>query len=237
MKTKKNLHPPFTTFRKDFSNRLSYFIRFSFQYLAENAYNRSMDFLTSWFASVRASIYQFFATINFLDLVIVLVVLFYIREGYILGFTLAFIDLISFIIAFIAALKFYSFLATFFTVFFGMPLGLANSLGFFIIAFVSEIVMTIVARRVLKFLPGLPPGSWFARIFSAINHWLGILPGVISAFIILSFMLSVIVTFPSSPLIKQAVTNSSLGANLVANTSFFESWLNNIFRGALNDTL
>ena len=60
---------------------------------------------------------------------------------------------------------------------------------------------------------------------------------MISAFIIIAFLLSVIVTFPSSPLIKQAVNNSVIGSALVANTSQLENILNKIFGGALNDTL
>ena len=178
-----------------------------------------------------------FSTFNFLDLVIVLVVLFYIREGYTLGFTLASLDLVSFIIAFIAALKFYTLVAGFFTLFFGMPIGLANALGFFIVAFVSEVIMSLVSRRLVHYLPGLPPGSRVQKIFSSLDHWLGILPGMISAFIIIAFLLTVIVTFPSSPFIKQAVNNSVIGSNLVDNTSQFESVLNRIFGGALNDTL
>ena len=62
-------------------------------------------------------------------------------------------------------------------------------------------------------------------------------PGLISAFIILAFILSIIVTFPSSPIIKEAVNNSVIGSKLVANTSQFESILNEIFGGALNETL
>jgi uncharacterized protein YkwD len=180
---------------------------------------------------------HFFSTLNFLDLIIVLVVLFYIREGYTLGFTLAFLDLVSFIFAFIAALKFYAVVAGFFTLFFGMPLGVANALGFFLVAFVSEIIMSLLARRIVRYLPGLPPGSSTAKVFGSLNHWLGIFPGMVSAFIIISFLLSVIVTFPSSPVIKQAVNNSYIGSNLVDNTAQFESALNKIFGGALNDTL
>jgi len=60
---------------------------------------------------------------------------------------------------------------------------------------------------------------------------------MVSAFIIISFLLSIIVTFPSSPFIKQAVNNSVIGADLVANTSQFENALNKVFGGALNDTL
>lgn len=192
-----------------------------------------MESITQFFSNLP----HFFTTINFLDLVIILIVIFYIHEGYSLGFTIAFLDLISFIIAFVAALKFYAFLASFFTLFFGMPLGFANALSFFLVASLSEIVMALIVRRILRILPGLPPGTWFTKLFKEVNHWLGIVPGLVSAFIILSFLLSVIVTFPSSPLIKQAVTNSFLGAKLVANTSQFESILNEIFGGALDETL
>src|SRR6185437_9954108 len=196
-----------------------------------------MDILTNLLTDMLSHLAQFFASFNFLDLIIVLVVLFYIREGYTLGFTLAFFDLISFIIAFIAALKFYSIVAGFFTFFFGMPIGLANALGFFIIAFVSEIIMALLSRRIIGYMPGLPVGSRAEKIFSSFNHWLGILPGMVSAFIIISFLLSVIVTFPSSPCIKQAVNNSVIGADHVVNTSQFENALNKVFGGALNDTL
>jgi len=192
-----------------------------------------MDIFTSLFSHVSHS----FSSFNFLDIVIVLIILFYVREGYTLGFTIAFMDLLSFIIAFIGALKFYGILANFFTTFFNMPLGLANALGFFIVAFVSEIILSLLTRRAARYLPGLPAGSSFSKVFGSLNHWLGIIPGMISSFIILSFLLTVIVTFPSSPFIKQAVNNSVIGSKLIANTSQFEDALNNIFGGALNETL
>jgi uncharacterized protein YkwD len=196
-----------------------------------------MDMVHQILNAIYLKIAHFFSTFNFLDLIIFLIILFYVREGYNLGFTLAFLDLASFVIAFIAALKFYTILAGFFTTFFNMPLGLANALGFFLVAFVSEIILSLIARRITRYLPGLPPGTWYTKAFSTLNHWLGILPGLVSAFIILSFILSIIVTFPSSPLIKQAVNNSIIGSKLVANTSQFESALNQVFGGALNETL
>jgi len=196
-----------------------------------------MDIINHILTTVYSQISHFFATFNFLDLIIILIFLFYIREGYTLGFNLAFLDLASFVIAFIAALKFYTFVAAFFTTFFGMPIGIANALGFFLVAFVSEVVLSLLARRMTDYIPSLPPGTWYTKAFASINHWLGILPGVLSAFIILSFILSIIVTFPSSPFIKQAVNNSVIGSNLVADTSQFESALNGVFGGALDETL
>ncbi|HWY79218.1 MAG TPA: CvpA family protein [Candidatus Sulfotelmatobacter sp.] len=180
---------------------------------------------------------HYVSTMNFLDLIILFIVLFYVREGYNLGFTISLLDLMSFIIAFIAALKFYTIIASLFITFFNMPLELANALSFFLVAFMSEVILSLLIRRLVRYLPGFPPGSGISKFFASVNHWLGIIPGVISAFIIISFLLSVIVTFPSSPMIKQVVNNSVIGANLVASTSQFESSLNHIFGGALNETL
>lgn len=196
-----------------------------------------MDIFTNIIIYIHAKLTHYLSTFNFLDLIIVLIILFYIREGYNLGFTLSLLDLASFIIAFIAALKFYAFFAAFFTTFFNMPIGFANALAFFLVALVSEVILALIARRVTRYLPGLPRDKWFTKVFISLNHWLGIIPGLVSAFIILSFILSIIVTFPSSPLIKQAVNNSVIGSKLVANTSQFESILNQVFGGALNETL
>lgn len=186
---------------------------------------------------IFTTLQQFFSAMNFLDIIIVLIILFYVHEGYSLGFTLSFFDLVGFIIAFIAALKFYTIVASFFIIFFGMPLGFANAIGFFIVAFVSEVIMSLIVRKLVRLLPGLPPGSFLEKMMKTTDHWLGIFPGLFSAFIILSFLLSIIVTFPSSPVIKQSVTNSVIGSGLVANTSLFEGWLNEVFGGALNESL
>jgi uncharacterized protein YkwD len=191
-----------------------------------------MDVLSTIFASLPSLQGSF----NFLDFIILCIILFYVHEGYTLGFTLATLDLISFIISFIAALQFYTNVAWFLTSFFALPIGIANAVGFFLIAFVSEIVLTIVTRKGIRYLPGLPPNR-FANALKRANHWLGIFPGLVSAFIILSFLLSVIVTFPSSPVIKNAVNESNIGSKLVANTSTFEKQLDKLFGGALNDTL
>lgn len=177
-----------------------------------------------------------FVGFNFLDIIILCIIFFYVHEGYSLGFTLATLDLASFIISFIAALQFYTNAAWFLTTFFGIPIGIANALGFFLLACVSEIILAIVIRRGLRYLPGLPPNRFSSALKDA-NHWLGILPGLISAFIILSFLLTVVVTFPSSPVIKDAVSNSNIGSKLVANTSVIEKNLDALFGGALNDTL
>lgn len=175
--------------------------------------------------------------INLLDVIIVVIILFYVHEGYVLGFTLAFLDLSSFILSFIVALKFYVFVAQFLTNTFSMPIGLANAAGFFLTAFVTEIVLSILFRKLLKRPPIISPTSGIYKIFKKIDRFLGLVPAAISSFIVLSFILSVIVSLPSSPLIKNLVTGSKIGSKLIANTSFFEKRLNDVFGGALDETL
>lgn len=175
--------------------------------------------------------------INILDVIIVLVVLFYIYEGYLLGFVLATLDLSSFILSFIIALKLYPFVAQALTFYFSLPIGLSNAIAFFVVAFASEVILGILFRRLLTLIPPFRLPDVIDRLFKRFDHWLGIFPGIISAFIILSFLLSVIVALPSSPLIKSLVTDSKIGSHLIANTSVFEKKLNDIFGGALEETL
>lgn len=177
------------------------------------------------------------AGFNLLDLIIIVVFVFYAYEGFVLGFTLAFLDLASFVLSFIFALKAYSIVGKLLTVTFSMPIGFANAGGFFLVAFLSEIALSLLSRRGINYLPTLPPAHVVYRFFKKIDNWLGILPGMVSAFILLSFLLTVIVSLPSSPLIKHLVTGSTIGSRLVANTSLFENRLNDVFGGALDETL
>lgn len=175
--------------------------------------------------------------INVLDIIIFGIIAFYAYEGFSLGFTLAFLDLLSFVLSFIIALKGYSFIAELLVTYFGVPVGIANALGFFFLALFCEVILSLVFRKLIAKLPPLPLHGTITTFFNKTNHYLGILPGTASALIVLSFLLTVIVSLPSSPLIKHLVNNSQVGSVLVANTSLFEKQLNNIFGGALNETL
>lgn len=192
-----------------------------------------MDFLNGIFALLP----QFQGSISFLDIIILCIILFYVHEGYSLGFTLASLDLLSFIISFIAALQFYTKFAGVLIALFALPIGIANAVAFFLIAVFSEIVLTVIFRRLASRIPSFVPFAGLRAFLQDANHILGIFPGLLSAFIILSFLLSLIVTFPSSPYIKQAVDDSSFASKLVANTSLFEKQLNKVFGGALDETL
>lgn len=174
--------------------------------------------------------------INLLDLVILVVLFFYAYEGYVLGFVSAILDLLSFILSFIIALKFYSSVGLFLGDAFSISPGFARAIGFFVLALFSEIILGLLLRKIAKRIPGLYSDPTVPMV-NKLNHFLGIFPGLASAFIILSFLLSVIISLPSSPVLKEAVTSSKIGKTLVANAGLFEKGLNDIFGGALSETM
>lgn len=188
-------------------------------------------FMTKQFSDVKKIM-----GINLLDVVIVLVLFFYAYEGYLLGFVSASLDLVSFILSFIIALKLYGEVGLFLGDAFGISPGFARAVGFFALALTSELLLGFLFRKVAKRIPDVfynSKSSFIVRM----NSVLGIFPGLASAFIILSFLLSVIISLPSSPFLKEAVISSNIGKSLVANAGLFEKRLNDIFGGALHETM
>ena len=120
---------------------------------------------------------------------------------------------------------------------FAAPLGVANAFGFFFVAFILEIGINVLLRKLVLYIPTLNPARPVSHSLQRVNHWFGIIPGLISAFIILSFLLTILVALPSSPVVKKLATESKLGFQLVANTAFFENRLNDVFGGAFHETL
>lgn len=189
--------------------------------------------------AIISPIAQFFSSIgiNMLDIVILCILFFYAFEGYMLGFFLAALDLLSFVCSFIIALKLYSDFGLFLGDTLNISPGFARAIAFFLLALVSEIILNILFRKLAERIPSpLMRPEIKVKLYHT-NKVLGIIPGLFSAFIILSFLLSIIISLPSSPFLKKVVTTSSIGKYLVANTATFEKGLNDIFGGALNETL
>lgn len=175
--------------------------------------------------------------LTFLDFIIIFVILFYAYEGIVLGFLLAAVDLLSFILSFLFALKWYSLLGPVLANIFSLPPGVANAISFFVIALFVEIALSILFRRLLKRLCRMRFLQVYLNRFQSFDHYLGVLPGIASAFIILSFLLTVIISLPSSPFLKQAVTDSIVGSRLVTHAALAEKTLNDVFGGALHESL
>lgn len=174
--------------------------------------------------------------LNGLDIVIFCIFVFYAYEGYMLGFIASFFDLLSFVLAFLFALKTYAFFGSAITSVFLLPQGFGYAIGFFLSALVSEIVLSILLRRLHARIPQLSPASLPAS-FRQTEKVLGIIPGLLSACIILAFLFSVVLALPTSAYLKRLVTTSRVASPLVSSASLFERNMQGIFGGVLKESL
>ncbi len=167
-------------------------------------------------------------SLNWVDYLILIILAFYAYEGYASGFFRAILDLINFVLSFLIGLRLYGFVAEFLLDKFSMPQGFSNAIGFFIVTLFFEIIIGIAIRKA-------PP---FDILFlRSINKILGILPGILSGTILVSFILILTVAMPMAASIKQPISSSKIGNFLLSNTQGWEKQLNNIFGGAINETI
>lgn len=171
---------------------------------------------------------------NFVDLIIILVLLFYAIEGASSGFFNALLDLISFVISFAAGLAFYSFFGKFLSTNFSIPTGFSNAIGFFIASFVFEVLASFLLREVSS---SLSLEGKKSRLTGSIDSLLGAGASVLSGILLASFILTMAVTLPLSPFVKKAVSSSKIAKVLTSNTQGLAKSINSVFGGAVNETL
>ena len=173
--------------------------------------------------------------VNWIDLLVLIIVIVYAIEGYAAGFFGALYDLATFLVSFVGGLLFYGLIAKLILSLFKIPQGFANAIGFFLIAFVLEIVLTLIFRAI-----HIGPDIFKIKASNQIlllNKVLGIIPAVLSGLILTSFVLTIIATLPLSLFLKQAVGSSTLGNLLVASTQGLSKDVNSIFGKAVDDSL
>lgn len=172
---------------------------------------------------------------NWVDGIILVVALVYVIQGLFLGFVQSIIDFFGFVFSFIAGLKFYGVVASFLTKFIAMPSGFSKALGFLIAAVISELIISLILKTIINAAFGNSPKV--PAFVKKTNSVLGIIPSLASALVLLSFILSLIISFPFSPFLKNSISSSKIGSILVQKTQGFENDIQKVFGGALNETL
>ena len=175
--------------------------------------------------------------LNWIDILILVVLIFYSIQGYLLGFLLALIDFISFALSFVLGIFLYGFVANLLVKFFSIPQGFANAIGFFIVAVLFEILFSLLIKFFISGLPILHLDEKKNQLLKTGNKILGVVPGFFSGLLLCAFISSLIITLPFSLFLKHSVSNSKIGGVLVANTQGFAKDWQMVFGGAVNDTL
>lgn len=164
---------------------------------------------------------------NWIDLVIILLLIFFALDALGRSFFLELLDLVSFLLAFFLSFRYYNFPANFFESQFKVPHGLSLVLGFMSIWFLSEVVFYLLLRI---FLPKLP------KVFFS-SKYLSMVPAVLRGLLFTALILVMIATFPIQPVLKKAVLESQLGSVILKNAYNLEAPVKNVFGGVASESL
>lgn len=176
-----------------------------------------------------------FSGFNFIDIGIILVLVVYALEGYGVGFIRSFSDSLTFVFSFIFGLAFYSFFGSLIIKVFNIPKGFGNAFGFFLAAFIFEIILSALLKfLILPFIFKLLSKVKYSK---QLEKYAGIIPGAFSALVLLSFILTLVVALPISPYLKNAVASSKFGEPLISNIQGFDKSISKVFGGAAEDAL
>lgn len=175
--------------------------------------------------------------LNWIDIILIIIVIIYAVEGYFLGFFTALVDFISFVLSFVLGLSLYSSLANILVNIFNIPQGFSNAIGFLVIAIVFEIIFNVFFRKLIFTIPLFIKTDSSKKNIMFVEKTLGVIPGFLSGIVLTAFILSLIIALPFSVFLKHSVTNSRFGSVLVSNTQVFAKSLNAVFGGAVNETL
>lgn len=178
---------------------------------------------------------------NWVDLIIFIILLFYLIFGSSRGFILGFVDLLGFVVSFISALKLYSFFGTLLINNFSLSRGIANALGFFIAGIISEFIFSLVSSLILNKIyskvPKLINDKRRMTLLYKADKFLGIIPAIGEAVVFTAFILTLLVSLPVQGKIKKDIISARFGSILVAKTQGTERQLNAVFGAAVTETL
>jgi uncharacterized protein YkwD len=167
---------------------------------------------------------------NWVDLIIILILAYFLSDSWKLGFWVVLTDFLGFLLSLITALFGYSFASSILQESFSLPRSIANALGFLFIAGMSEAVLSFILASITEKIPykfWKKPWSNIMATFPALGQ------GVI----LVAFLLTLVMSLPIIPKVKSDINESQIGGILLEKTSRFEAQINEIFGGILEDSL
>lgn len=167
---------------------------------------------------------------NYIDLIIVIVLIYFGSEAFRHGFWVLLADFISFLVSLLLSFRFYKYAALFLRNYISLSLSLANALGFLILAIAVESTLGVF----LGFLIGkLPPKYWKHKF----NKILGLIPALGEGLLLISFFLTLGLAFPIKSAIKNDIEKSFVGSYLLGKTRVIEKSISEVFGGVIENSL
>lgn len=145
---------------------------------------------------------------NWLDLVIVSVVVFFIADGWETGLVYLLSHLFAFLGSLLLAIRYHTIVGSFISEKFGTPLIWTDVVGYLIVSVISE---TVFAQAFAFFVRKLPK-----HVFSShYNHIFGALLSSLNSLVIISFILLLILSLPLRGTVKNDIKTSFIASRLV----------------------
>ncbi|MFV1916889.1 MAG: CvpA family protein [Patescibacteria group bacterium] len=167
---------------------------------------------------------------NWVDLVILLIFVYFLTEAWSLGFWVVMANFLSFLLSILIALRGYQFIATLLRSNFSLSHSFSNALGFLFIAILVGILLGFLFGKLITKVPMRLWKRWWLKTLSFV-------PALAESLIFISFVLILAIGLPFPPSIKADVTNSKIGGAIVRETAGVEAKLNEIFGGVVDDAL
>ncbi|MBI2022100.1 CvpA family protein [Candidatus Daviesbacteria bacterium] len=167
---------------------------------------------------------------NWVDLLILLVLILFILDGVGKRFFWELLDLFSFIMAFLLSLRFYNLAADFLDNNLNVPHSLSNVLGFITIWFLVEsLLFSIIHLSLLRH-------KFITEVEKPLNRF-SFIPSFLRGLIFITVILLLVGIFPIQPKLKSAVEGSQIGSRLLSQAVRLETPFKKVFGGISQDTL
>lgn len=166
---------------------------------------------------------------NLFDLIFLFTFIVYVYEEYVLGFLASLTNLFSMIGSFILGLFIYQSFSALLIENFSITKGFADAAAF--------LITTIVLYYILSFFISFLINRSEIKLSKKKSRIGGAILGSISFFFVSAFFVSLLLSFPVSPIIKSEIRNSISGKYLFKNIQTVELTTRQIFGGAISDTL
>ncbi len=158
---------------------------------------------------------------NLADFIIIGTLLIFILESFKRSFFDELGGLFSFIASFIIAIKYNPSAAKLLLEYIHVPHSLSLALGFLVVWTISEAIIILVLKLIFGRIK-LPTS------FHSLNYF-SIIPAFLKGLILISILLSLLDSFPISPIIKRQINNSTVSQKITQSTNFLEKPLQSVF--------
>ncbi len=167
---------------------------------------------------------------NYIDLIILLILGYFIIESIKHGLLVFVSDLLSFGIALGASVLLFKYPAELLKANFSLPDSFANVIGFIILAAIIEMSLGYIFAHIIAKLPERYWKSW-------VNRFLGIIPGLLEGMLIVLFFATVALAVPLKPQIQNDIEESKIGGIFLRYGGFMNSAVNRVFGGVIEDSI